>query len=74
MKQAPREIRREAARAFMESLNALENRLSSEPGESTRPASTKPVQPTSSPQVNDIPILAKEFEEAVADIEQNSQS
>ena len=73
MKQAPKDIRREAARAFMESLNALENRLSCEPTETTRP-SAKPIPPTPTAPVNPTQILAKEFEEAVADIEQYSQS
>jgi hypothetical protein len=73
MKQAPKDIRREAARAFMESLNALENRLSSEPTETVRP-SARPIPPTPPASVNPTQILAKEFEEAVADIEQFSQT
>lgn len=73
MKQTPKDLRREAARAFMESLNALENRLSSEPSEATRPTPAKLPQPTP-PPVNQHQLLVKEFEEAVADIEQYSQS
>jgi hypothetical protein len=74
MKQTPKDLRREAARAFMESLSALENRLSSEPGDIPRPASAKAPQPTPTPPANQNQILVQEFEEAVADIEQYSQS
>jgi len=71
MNQAQKDLRRAAARAFMESLDALASRLSAET-ENPNHATTNHPTPTV-PKAPQKP-LVKELEEAVADIEQYNQS
>ena len=69
MNQIQQDRRRAAARAFMESLEQLENRLKTEESNKTEATSRRdrPTTPSSRPTA--ARTLADDFEEALADID-----
>lgn len=69
MNQIQQDRRRAAARAFMESLEQLENRLKTEESNKTEATSRRDRPTTPSPRPTAERTLADDFEEALADID-----
>lgn len=73
MNQAQKDMRRAAARAFMESLDVLACRLSTEAEDVKNTSSSHPSSAPLSCHDSETKTLVQEFEDAVADIEQFNQ-